>query len=207
MTGLLTLWCLQLANRSYNWECVVWADNLESKDQIFDFRVKGFLSPLHDQDGGKAHYHWIMCFDSLKSYDQIMEMIKDSGLDAAVNTVRYVRDLTSSVRYLCHLDERKKVHYDPAYVECIGGTNFSKYMDFETDRAEEDLTLIQLIRKYYIVSYAQLVNYCLFVKKQYYRSVVGRCGFWSAYLRSLNDSKSIEIENMISEREGKNEDL
>lgn len=197
-----------MANRSYNWECVVWTENLQSLDQIFDFRVKGYLSPLHDMDGGKPHYHWIMCFDSLKSYDQIMEMIKESDLDAAVNTVRYVRDLTSSARYLCHLDERKKFHYNPEYVQCIGGTSYSKYLDYETDRALEDLTLIELVKKYRIRSYTQLVDYCLYVAKSHYRSVVGRCGFWSAYIRGFNDPISIEAENAINEKRGiRNEDL
>lgn len=181
---------------------------MQSLDQIFDFRVKGYLSPLHDMDGGKPHYHWIMCFDSLKSYDQIMEMIKESDLDAAVNTVRYVRDLTSSARYLCHLDERKKFHYNPEYVQCIGGTSYSKYLDYETDRALEDLTLIELVKKYRIRSYTQLVDYCLYVAKSHYRSVVGRCGFWSAYIRGFNDPISIEAENAINEKRGiRNEDL
>lgn len=191
-----------MANRSYNWECVVWAENLEDKEQIFDFRVKGFLSPLHDMDGGKAHYHWIMCFDSLKSYDQIMDMITESGLSAAVNTVRYVRDLTSSARYLCHLDERKKFHYNPEYVECIGGTSYSKYLEYETDRALEDYSLIELIKKYRIRSYTQLVNYCLYVAKSHYKSVVGRCGFWSAYIRGMNDPISLEVEAIIDEKRG-----
>lgn len=197
-----------MANRSYNWECVVWAENLEDKEQIFDFRVKGFLSPLHDMDGGKAHYHWIMCFDSLKSYDQIMDMITESGLSAAVNTVRYVRDLTSSARYLCHLDERKKFHYNPEYVECIGGTSYSKYLEYETDRALEDYSLIELIKKYRIRSYTQLVNYCLYVAKSHYKSVVGRCGFWSAYIRGMNDPISLEVEAIIDEKRGiKDEDI
>lgn len=191
-----------MANRSYNWECVVWKKSLESKDLIYDFRVKGYLSPLHDKDGGEPHYHWIMCFDSLKSYDQIMDMINESGLSSAVNTVRYVRDLTSSARYLCHLDERKKFHYSPEYVECIGGTNYSKYLEFETDRALEDLGLIELIKKYRIRSYTQLVDYCIYVSKAHYRSVVGRCGFWSAYIRGMNDPISLQAEAIIDEKRG-----
>lgn len=191
-----------MANRSYNWECVVWKKSLESKDLIYDFRVKGYLSPLHDKDGGEPHYHWILCFDSLKSYDQIMDMINESGLSSAVNTVRYVRDLTSSARYLCHLDERKKFHYDPEYVECIGGTSYSKYLEYETDKALEDLSLIELIKKYRIRSYTQLVDYCIYVAKQHYRSVVGRCGFWSAYIRGMNDPISQEAEAIIDEKRG-----
>lgn len=197
-----------MANRSYNWECVVWPDNLESLEQIFDFRVKGYLSPLHDMDGGKPHYHWIMCFDSLKSYDQIMQMIEESELSSAVNTVRYVRDLTSSARYLCHLDERKKFHYNPELVQCIGGTSYSKYLQYETDKALEDLSLIELIDKYRIRSYTQLVKYCIYVGTQYYKSVVGRCGFWSAYIRGFNDPISNEAQSIIDEKKGiRNEDI
>ena len=191
-----------MASRSYNWECVVWKQSLESQDLIYDFRVKGYLSPLHDKDGGDPHYHWIMCFDSLKSYDQVMQMIEEGGLSECVNTVRYVRDLTSSARYLCHLDEKKKFHYDPVYVECLGGVSYSKFLEFETDKALDDMSIIGIIRKYRIRSYAQLVDYCIYVKREHYRSVSGRCGFWSAYIRSIGDSRSYELDNIINEKVG-----
>lgn len=181
---------------------MVWKSTLPDIDLIYDFRVKGYLSPLHDKDGGEPHYHWIMCFDSLKSYEQVMQMIEESGLSECVNTVRYVRDLTSSARYLCHLDERKKFHYSPEYVECIGGTSYSKFLEFETDKSIEDMKLIELIKKYRIRSYTQLVDYCLFVAKQHYKSVVGRCGFWSAYIRGMNDPISTEVEYIINDKRG-----
>lgn len=203
------------SSRWYQWEAVVWPENLSSLDVIInDFGVKGFLSPLHSMDGGKSHYHWIMCFDSAKTYVQVMDMLRESGLHSldpdddehsAVNTVRYVKDLTTRARYLCHLDSPNKFHYATEDVICIGGMSYSQFLDFVSDKVQNDLSLIGLIDKYQLRSYAQLVKYCLYVDKESYRSVVGRCGFWSAYLRSLReDPTNFEIQNIIDERTSKN---
>lgn len=202
------------STRWYQWEAVVWPEHMDNLDPIIDdFGVKGFLSPLHSMDGGKPHYHWIMCFDSSKTYTQVMDMLVDAGLHSrdpddedgsTVNTVRYVKDLTTRARYLCHLDSEKKFHYSPEDVICIGGMSYSQFLDFVSDKVQNDLSLIQMIDKYQLRSYAQLVKYTLYVDKESYRSVVGRCGFWSAYLRSLReDPVNFEIQNIIDEKVGK----
>lgn len=200
-------------NGNYNWECVVWYSSLGSVQQLADFSVKGYLSPLHNLDGGDFHYHWILCFDREKSYNQVMQMLREDRLAKPedyegedvfpINTVKYVRDMTTRARYLCHLDETNKAHYDINQVRCFGGMDYSKYLNYTTDKVEDDLSLFQIIRKYNCTSYSQLVRYCAYVSKTYYKSVVGRCGFWSAYLRSLGmDSRSAEMENIIIEKEG-----
>ena len=57
-----------MANKYYQWEGVLWPENYESLDHavkaLLDFGVKGYISPLHNDDGGKIHYHFIWCFDS-----------------------------------------------------------------------------------------------------------------------------------------------
>lgn len=195
--------------KKYNWEAVVWLESLgtteENKpdiERIIDFGVKGYISPLH-VDSEKPHFHVIWCFDRQVSYDSVMSMIEEESLDDCINTVKYVKDLTSRGRYLCHLDESKKLHYSPDLVTCMGGLSYNKFLNYETDSAMEDLSLFKLIDRYKIRSYSQLVRYCAFVRTESYRSIVGRCSFWSSYLKSLNfDTNSVELENIINEKAG-----
>lgn len=191
----------------YNWECVVWVESLPSLDLIYDFGVKGYLSPVHNMDGGKPHYHWILCYSRQVTYDQVMSQLIEDGLDGCVNTVRYVRDMDTRARYLCHLDERHKFHYSPEDVQCIGGTDYSKYLYYGEERIDTDMSIVKIIEKYRCRSFSQLVNYSIYVNRNIYKTIVGRANFWSNYLRSLAmDSNSIEMQNTIDERRSKSND-
>lgn len=194
--------------KAYQWEGVLWPEHFPSNDEakqaLIDFGVKGFISPLQKDDGGKPHYHFIWCFDSQRSYEQVMNFIVDEGLDHCINTVRYVKDITSRARYLCHLDDPQKALYSIEDVVCMGGTDYDQYLHVSSDKYNDDLSLMELIDKYSVRSYAQLVKYCAYCSREHYKSVVGRCGFWSAYIRSLaNDSNSYELQNIIDETRGK----
>lgn len=199
-----------MATRYYQWEAVIWLESApEDLIDIItdDFGVKGFLSPIHMSKNEKFHYHWLLCYDSAKSYQQVVDDITAAGLDGCINTVQYVKDLTTRARYLCHLDSQRKEHYSPEDVICIGGTSYDKFLEYTVDKINDDVSIIELIDKYRVRSYAQLVRYCLYCNRQLYRSVVGRCGFWSAYVRSLAmDPLSPSLENIIDERKGKEND-
>lgn len=210
-----------MATRYYQWEAVIWKES--APDNLIDiitddFGVKGFLSPLHISKNEKFHYHWLLCYDTAKSYQQVLQDLHNAGLAKdpydedddgvyCINTVQYVKDLTTRARYLCHLDSSRKEHYSPEDVICIGGTTYDKFLEYTVDKINDDLSIIELIDRYRVRSYAQLVRYCLYCNRQLYRSVVGRCGFWSAYVRSLSmDSLSSELENIIDERKSKKDD-
>lgn len=199
-----------MAVKYYNWECVVWEESLNrvgGVDKLIEFGVKGFISPLQDDDGGKNHYHWILCYQRQKSREMVMEEIKEAGLDGCINMVIPVKDLPTRARYLCHLDELHKTHYDPDLVIAIGGLDYHEYVNTPRDKKRIDKNLFDIIRKYNCTSYSQLVRYCCYVVPEYYSQVTGKCGFWSAYMRSLaNDSCSLQMEYDINEKIGvKNE--
>lgn len=197
----------------YNWECVVWVESLPSLDLIYEFGVKGYLSPVHNMDGGKPHYHWIICYDRQVTYDTVKSQLIEDGLwngdeyTGCVNRLMYVRDMSTRARYLCHLDEPHKFHYAPEDVRCIGGTDYSKYLYYGEERIDTDMSIVKIIEKYRCRSFSQLVNYSIYVNRTIYKTIVGRANFWSNYLRSLAmDSNSIEMQNTIDERRGKEND-
>lgn len=185
----------------------MWPEHYDSPNSaietLIDFGVKGYISPLHSDDDGKPHFHFIWCFDSAKTYDQVMQMIDDDGLEG-INTVKYIKDLTTRARYLIHKDNPSKAQYSPADVVCMGGTDYNQFLQVSADKYNDDLTLMEIIDKYNVRSYAQLVKYCAYCSREHYRSVVGRCGFWSAYVKSLaNDINSRELQYLIDESRGK----
>lgn len=194
--------------KAYQWEGVLWLEHFDAVtdaiDRLVDFGVKGYISPVHKSDNGKKHLHFIFCFDRQKTYEQVIQMIEDEGLNHCINTVKYVKDLTTRARYLCHLDTSKKELYSPADVICMGGTDYEQFLNVSVDKYNDDLTVMELIDKYNVRSYAQLVKYCAYCSREHYKSVVGRCGFWSAYVRSLsNDSVSKELDYIIAEARSK----
>lgn len=197
--------------KSYQWEGVLWPEHFpaleDAKASLINFGVKGYISPIQNDDGGKEHFHFIWCFDRQKTYEQVMNMIQDEGLGECINTVKYVKDLTTRARYLCHLDESSKSLYDPNDVTCMGGTDYYQFLNVSSEKYNDDMTLMEIIKKYNVGSYAQLVDYCMYCSREHYKSVVGRCGFWSAYLRSkVNDSRSHELQNIIDETRGKKDE-
>lgn len=196
-----------MASKYYQWEGVLWPEHYESPDHavqaLQDFGVKGYISPLHTDDGGKPHFHFIWCFDSAKTYEQVMLMIEDDGL-LGINTVKYVKDLTTRARYLTHRDSPDKALYSVEDVICMGGTDYNQFLNVSADKYNDDMTIMEVIDKYKVKSYAQLVRYCAYCSREHYKSVVGRCGFWSAYVKSnANDFNSTEMEYIIAEARGK----
>lgn len=179
-----------------------------------DIGVNGWISPVHtDSESGKPHRQFLLKFPHPRSYDQVMKLLQDRGINdpdtkrQTVNTVRYAPDEKRSGRYLCHLDEDDKEHYKPEDVITMGSIPYSVFLDAEVDEKDTDTSLFELIEKYRCRSYSQLVRYCTYVEPKFYRAVCGRCGFWSAYLKSLSmDPNSAEMEYIISEKKGKQND-
>lgn len=185
------------------WEAVIWLDHEDAVQRVIDLGITGWISPVHT-DSNKEHRQVLFKFPHPRSYDQVMAIIKQGGCDDCINTVLFVPDERRRGRYLCHLDESDKPHFDPDEVIQMGDIPYSIFLKDSADEKIEDVTLIELIDKYRVCSYAQLVKYCLYVEPKFYRSVVGRCGFWSAYIKSFTmDPKSAELQYLIDEKKGK----
>lgn len=88
------------------WEAVIWLDHENATERVYDMGASGWISPIHDDSKTeKPHRHVIWKFPSPRSYDQVMNWIKENNCDDCINTVKYVMDIRRRGRYLCHLDE------------------------------------------------------------------------------------------------------
>lgn len=125
-----------------NWESVLYLDSCSDDwlDILEDFGIKFAVSPLHDSDIiskldveqnsdyyslddigklKKPHYHVYLIFEQAQSFETAKSYFDRIGAVRA----RYFSELRSKVRYLAHMDSKKKYHYDPYKI--IGGNGFS----------------------------------------------------------------------------------
>lgn len=112
------------AKRSKNFASILYPDSCDPNfiDLLKESHVNFLLSPLHDKDktsdgeDKKPHYHIILIFDSLKSLDQVRDVLEPIG---AVGC-EIVNSLVSYGRYLCHLDDKDKYQYSTDDVVAYG---------------------------------------------------------------------------------------
>lgn len=157
------------------------ADWLTYLDQVTGTYM---VSPLHDKDKlpdgslKKPHYHVVLGFKSLKSYKQMLEIVKSFGGVGA----QIVHDLPAMARYLCHMDsdEPNKTKYPEENVLCQN-VSFNELVAREQKTSVKDV--LDLIEQKDIVLYYDLVQFALYDPAML-KLVVSRVTFFEKYLKS-----------------------
>lgn len=125
--------------RSKNFATILYPESCPSDflGILKSFKVSFLLSPLHEYDVNsngelkKPHYHLVLIFDSLKSIEQVQEVLEP------VNAVgcEIVNSLVNYGRYLCHLDDKDKYQYDVNDVVSYG-YDYSNLIATKADKYE-----------------------------------------------------------------------
>lgn len=152
--------------RPKNWTCVSYPSDYGSIDELYSFLESlqvPFYFMVHDADkdenGGlkPEHCHIVLEYGVNRTLQQVQS---DLGSIAANGFVAPVRNLRSTVRYLCHKDNPKKAQYGVEKM-CVGcGADALKYMTEEA----ETLTIADLFEYIYeqgYTNYALLVMHCI----------------------------------------------
>lgn len=103
------------AKRYLSWTFVAYPESLPEnwKDQLADLCVPFCISPIHDKDvtelgePKKPHYHVLLSFRSVKSFEQIKEIT--DKLNAPIP--QPCNETRGLVRYFLHLDHPNKAQY------------------------------------------------------------------------------------------------
>lgn len=176
-------------NRKRNWVFVVYPDSAPDnwREMLREMLVPGFISPLHDGDINadgtpkKPHWHVLLTFKGLKSYDQVKE-ITDS-LNAPAPQV--CKDIRAYARYLCHLDNPEKAQYPTSDVESMGGAD---YLDKVRCAADTDTALAEMMdwcMEQGCYSFFALANYARQSRPDWFRVLTSqRTVFLTAWLKS-----------------------
>lgn len=126
-----------------------------------DMHVPMAISPLHDLDVNedthelkKPHYHIIVTFDGMKSFDQVKEITDSVGGTIPIP----VNCLYSYYRYLCHIDNQDKVRYDVSDIILLGGFDPKNYISEQVGVFVSEM--VAFINQNNVTEYSDFVEYC-----------------------------------------------
>lgn len=190
------------SKRSYYWAFIGYPESLpENFESILsDFHIKILQSPLHDkdlkEDGSgdykKPHYHFMILFDSLKTYEQA-KTVSD-----AVNGAMLPAPLESKngyIRYLIHFDNPEKTQYEREEIRSYSGAVVDIEPAFENE-VSDDILLGQIFTFCSfnnISEYCDLVNYCIKYRRDWYRVIVHKNTYAvCAYVKSIKHRRYID---------------
>lgn len=163
------------ALRSKNFMTLAYPESI-SKFDLIDFLdslcISYLVSPIHDldiTDDGllkKSHWHVVLIFDSLKSVNQVRDL-----LDSRLVGCEIVNSLESYARYLTHMDNPDKAQYSQSGV-VAHGVNFSELVNRKEDRYTAFERIVDYIVDNNITSFAKLLFYARKNDPAMFRSLV-----------------------------------
>lgn len=118
--------------RARNWTCVLYPDSAPElwRSILDDLHVSWVESALHDKDINpdgtekKAHWHVLLMFDGVQSFEQVEEITK--RLNAA--RPEKVKSVKGLLRYFGHLDNPEKYQYGLDGIVCHQGADIGELL-------------------------------------------------------------------------------
>lgn len=152
--------------RTRNWSIIVYPESApENWRQILDeSHIEWVESPLHEFDTNptgevkKPHYHVLLLFGGVKSYDQVCEFIKP--LNGPIP--QRCHNARAMVRYFAHLDNPDKFQYSISDIVPHGGVDISELLK---PSSSERYTVIKEMCEYVgannITEFYELMDYAM----------------------------------------------
>lgn len=158
--------------------------------------VPTFISPCHDKDLAeegkgwngtpykKPHYHNMIMFSQVKSYKQVLAMVKPLG----ASHVSQVHSTQAMIRYFIHADHKDKAPYKREDIQAFNGADIDNI--FEKNDREINNTvkaLINVIEDYDIREFHVLVKICMTEEffDDYFQMVSGKYQYFCLnYIKS-----------------------
>lgn len=152
-------------SRARTWSLVVYPESLPEnwRDIISEWQIEWVESPLHEFDVNptgelkKPHYHLLLVFGSVKSYEQVYELTRALNCPVPQRT----HSSKGAIRYMAHLDNPEKYQYKLSDVKCHGGFDISDFLKpTATERHEILNEITDFIISHDILSFYDLVMLC-----------------------------------------------
>lgn len=198
--------------RTRNWTIVVYPESAPDnwRDIIDSWHIEWVESPLHDLDLNadgevkKAHYHVLLMFGGVKSYEQVLELIQPINCPIPVR----VHNAKALVRYMAHLDNPDKVQYDISKIVSHGGVDTS---DLLKPSSSERYTYIKEMQAWCnengIIEFCDLFNYAAIERfEDWFPLLCDNCAFvMNQFLKSKRHSSGtmyVEDDVIINKETG-----
>ncbi|MBM6702879.1 replication protein [Megasphaera elsdenii] len=151
------------SKRTRNYATVVYPESAPEdwKEKLTELHVPCLISPLHDKDINpdqtpkKPHIHVMLMFDSVKTVEQVKELLQPIGA-VGCEPISSVRGYA---RYLCHLDNPEKHQYSQLDVQELNGSDYIAVTELTSDRRATGQEIRKFCREYGIVSFSSLIEY------------------------------------------------
>ena len=196
------------AQRARSYATIVYPDSAPADwmEKLEELHVPCLISPLHDKDINpdgtpkKPHFHVLLLFESVKSPQQVKEMLKKMK-SVGCEKVNSVRGYT---RYLCHLDNPEKHQYNPAGVQSLSGADYQSTVELASDRRETSREIISFCREYGVISFSSLIEYADAYREDWLVYLSKSGWLVKEYLKSkawsIEHGVDVDIKKMLDER-------
>lgn len=155
------------STRSRNWTFVLYPESMPSNWQaiIDELHIEYVVSPLHDKDLNadgelkKAHYHVLLLFGGVKSYEQVLNITDELNCPIP----QQCHNSKALVRYMAHLDNPDKMQYDISDIKGYGGVDVAELLKpTSSERYSLIKEMITFVKEENITEYKDLVDYAMF---------------------------------------------
>ena len=192
--------------RSNKWAFLFYRESAPENylEILEDLHIPFILSPWHDKDVNrrtgelkKAHKHGAFFFDSLKSYSQVSELIKNK-----LNGPAHVEPIMSPkgmYDYFVHAENPEKSQYDIKDIETGCGFELDKFL-INNNNDDFLSTIIDLIDKKNFTEFNHLVRYAREENPTLLRLIVDKTYFFSKYLDSRRYSSQSACQSKLENK-------
>lgn len=193
--------------RSNKWAFLIYKESAPDNylEILEEIHIPFVLSPWHDKDVNKetgefkkAHKHGAFYFDSLKSYSQVSELIKEKlNGPAHVEPVMSPRGMYD---YFIHAENPDKTLYDIKDIESGRGFELGKFL---VQQNSDDFTteVIDTIEQNDFTEFEELVWYARDNNTALLGLIIDRTYFFARYLDSRRHNPK-RLEKVTEEQEG-----
>ena len=150
--------------RCRNWTIVIYPESAPDnwRDFLDEEHIEWVESPLHDKDINangeykKAHYHILLLFGGVKSYEQVVEFVKP--LNCPIPT--RCHNAKALVRYMAHLDNPDKAQYKVTDIKSHGGVDIAELLrPSSSERYFIIKEMLEFVKSFSITEFQDLVDY------------------------------------------------
>lgn len=177
--------------RTRNWSFIVYPESAPENwiEQLKEEMTPFAVSPLHDEDVNegtgelkKAHYHVLLCFESMKSYEQVKEITErfNGSIPQRVNSAKGL------IRYFVHRDNPEKHQYDIINIYAYGDIDVISPFKTSTSRYDAIKQMLKYVNDNNIMEFQDLMNYAMEEQEEWFRYLCDSCAYIvQEYIKSV----------------------
>lgn len=152
--------------RTRNWTVVLYPESAPDnwRSILDDTHIEWVESPLHEDDINangekkKAHWHILLMFGGVKSYEQVEEFVAPLNCPAP----QRCHNAKAMVRYMAHLDNPEKAQYNISDIIPHGGVDVAELLrPSSSERYTLIKEMLEFIRDNGIIEFQDIMDYAL----------------------------------------------